>query len=40
MNEKKRPYEKPAILNSESLEAKAVLCTKTDVATCTVVSTG
>lgn len=30
----KKTYEKPVILSSESLEAKAVICTKSDSASC------
>lgn len=30
----KKTYEKPVILSSESLEAKAVTCTKSDTAAC------
>ena len=31
---KKKPYEKPVILASDSMETRAVLCTKTDAAAC------
>lgn len=31
---KKKPYEKPIIVASESLETRAVICTKTDTAAC------
>lgn len=30
----KKTYEKPVILSSESLEAKAVTCTQSDTAAC------
>ena len=31
---KKLPYEKPVILTSESMETRAVVCTKSDSAAC------
>lgn len=30
----KKPYEKPAIIHSEKVEARAVQCAKADDATC------
>jgi hypothetical protein len=30
----KKPYEKPAIIHTEKLEARAVTCAKNDVASC------
>jgi len=35
-NDPKIPYEKPAIVNSESLETRAVTCTKTTAACSTL----
>ena len=32
--ETKKPYEKPVIVDSESLETRAVVCTKSDIAAC------
>jgi len=31
---KKKPYEKPVIVTSESMETRAVVCTKSDTAAC------
>ncbi len=30
----KKPYEKPAVIHTEKITARAVTCTKTDEATC------
>jgi len=30
----KKPYEKPVIVNSESMETRALVCTKIDTAAC------
>lgn len=34
----KKPYEKPVILSTESLEAKAVTCTRSDSGACATLS--
>lgn len=34
----KKTYEKPVILSSESLEAKAVICAKSDSGSCATLS--
>ncbi len=38
MSERKKPYEKPAVIMSESLETKAVICTRSDPGTCSAIS--
>jgi hypothetical protein len=30
----KKPYEKPAVIHTEKIEARAVTCTKADPASC------
>ncbi len=34
----KKPYEKPVVISTESLEAKAVTCTKSDSGSCSTLS--